>query len=247
MWKAFADYHTHTVYSHGGGTIRDNAKKAKERGLEELGIADHGPANWGHIATTGLDAFDKIIKETKEVQREFSELKILAATEANLNSFQGDLDIPLGMQKKLDMVLAGFHTTIYPKSFEDGFQFASQRVLSFVSPDIKRKARAANTKAMVEAVYKNEIDIITHPGLKISIDTHELARACVQNHTALEINSKHGIKSIEFIKAAAREGVKFAIGSDAHQPERVGQLEAGIKSAQMAGLNVDQLMNVREI
>jgi putative hydrolase len=111
----------------------------------------------------------------------------------------------------------------------------------------QRIARNENTKAVVEAVYRNSIDIITHPGLHISIDTPELARACVKTDTALEINVKHGVKSIAFIKAAAHEGVKFAIGSDAHRPDRVGRLEAGVKAAETAGLKPDQIINIKVI
>ncbi len=244
-WYVFADYHTHTVYSHGSGTILDNVKAASEIGLEELGIADHGPANWGHIGTTNLKVFEQIIDEVKTIQTEYDGLKILAGTEANIISYQGELDIPLELQSKLDKVLAGFHVTIHPKSLKDGVKFLSQWTLGKVSKQYKMKVRNDNTKAVVAAVYNNKIDIITHPGLNISIDTPELARACVKSETALEINAKHGVKSVEFIQAAAHEGVKFALGSDAHDPENVGKLEAGVKAAKLAGLTPDQIINVR--
>ncbi len=246
MWRVIADYHTHTKYSHGTGTIYDNAKVAKERRLEILGIADHGPANWGHIGSTDLKVFEKIIEETKKVQQEISGIRILSGTEANIVSFQGDLDIPLELQKRLDQVLAGFHVTICPKSLRDGVQFMSSWILSRLSPRERQIARNNNTKAVISAVFRNEIDIITHPGLNISIDTPELARACVKKGTALEINTLHGIKSVDFIEIAAREGVKFAIGSDAHQPERVGSLSSGVAAAQKAGLKPEQVLNVRD-
>lgn len=245
VWHVFADYHTHTVYSHGSGTILENAEAAKKAGLEEVGIADHGPANWGHIATTSLEEFDLIIDETRRVQEEIGGIRILAGTEANIVSYRGELDVPLELQRKLDQVLAGFHVTIYPNSVRDGVKFLSQWALGKLSKQLKQKARNENTKAIVAAVYQNEIDIITHPGLNISIDTPELARACVKCGTALEINAGHGIKSVEFIRAAAQEGVKFAIGSDAHAPENVGRLEAGVKAARLAGLDPDQIINVR--
>lgn len=246
MWHVFADYHTHTKYSHGTGTIRENAMAAKQQGLEVLGIADHGPANWGHIGSTDLEVFKQIIAEAKKVQREITGLTILAGTEANIISYEGDLDIPLKLQRELDQVLAGFHVTIRPKTVQNGVKFITQWVLAKMSPTQRQIARNDNTKAIVAAVYKNNIDIITHPGLNISIDTPELAKACVKNDTALEINALHGVKSIAFIKAAAAEGVKFAIGSDAHRPERVGKLLPGVRSAQQAGLRVEQVINVKQ-
>lgn len=42
-----ADYHTHTPYSHGKGTVEENAARAKELGLKQIGITDHG---FSHLA-----------------------------------------------------------------------------------------------------------------------------------------------------------------------------------------------------
>jgi putative hydrolase len=246
MWRIFADYHTHTVHSGGSGTVRDNAAAARKMGLEVLGIADHGPANWGHLKLTNFQVFEEMITEVKRAMEEIPGIRVLAGVEANIISFDGELDLPLEMQRSLEQVLAGFHLTVFPKTFEDGLEFLRARTLGFLSPRIQKKARNHNTKALVEAVYKNNIDIITHPGLNIDIDTAELARACAKTDTVLEINAKHGVKLIPFIQTAAREGVKFAIGSDAHSPDQIGQLEAGVRAAQEAGLRVEQIINVRE-
>ena len=40
-----ADYHTHTVFSHGKGSIYDNVKAAADANLKEIGITDHGFAH----------------------------------------------------------------------------------------------------------------------------------------------------------------------------------------------------------
>ena len=41
-YRLLWDIHTHTVYSHGTGTIEDNVKAAAAKGLLCVGIADHG-------------------------------------------------------------------------------------------------------------------------------------------------------------------------------------------------------------
>ena len=43
-----ADYHTHTVYSHGTGTVQENILAAIECGLSAIAIADHGPGQIAH-------------------------------------------------------------------------------------------------------------------------------------------------------------------------------------------------------
>ena len=55
IWvRVFADYHTHTVLSHGTGTVADNARAAAAKGLLAVGIADHGPANWFGVGVHDL-------------------------------------------------------------------------------------------------------------------------------------------------------------------------------------------------
>jgi putative hydrolase len=110
----------------------------------------------------------------------------------------------------------------------------------------RQRARTINTKAIVEAVMRNPINIITHPGLQVPIDTFELAKACSRRNTALEINTSHQNVTIDFIKAAKTEGALFAINSDAHSPGRVGDLDSGIMLARQAGLQADDIINAIE-
>ena len=46
------DYHTHTIYSHGSGTVLDNALAAKEKGLKE--IADGAFAGCSSLSAVRL-------------------------------------------------------------------------------------------------------------------------------------------------------------------------------------------------
>ena len=38
----WGDYHTHTTYSHGKGSVLDNARVAAQKGLGQIAITDHG-------------------------------------------------------------------------------------------------------------------------------------------------------------------------------------------------------------
>ena len=39
--KISGDYHTHTVYSHGFGSVEENVKQAENLGLKEIAITEH--------------------------------------------------------------------------------------------------------------------------------------------------------------------------------------------------------------
>ena len=64
MYRIIADFHTHTRYSHGKGSIEDNVLAARRKGLEKIAITDHG---FRHIRI-GIKPND-VDKMREEVQR----------------------------------------------------------------------------------------------------------------------------------------------------------------------------------
>ncbi len=241
--KLFADYHTHTRYSHGTGAVEDNVLAARAKGLKQVAISDHGPATLFGVGVKNLAAFGKIREEVRDCNDRYPDINVLTGVEANVIGVDGALDVPGPVLEELDIVLAGLHVTVMPASLADGFKLGLLNALRSLDSQLGRLARNLNTKALVEAVYRFPIDIVTHPGLRLSIDTRELARACAKNGTAMEINTGHGQTTVEFIQTAAREGVDFAISSDAHQPSRVGDLQAGLELARQAGLPAERIIN----
>ncbi len=248
-FEVFADYHTHTVYSrnHGKGTIEDNLLAAREKGLTELAITDHGPAALG-IGIREVKTLEVIKARTTHYNRLFADIRLLAGVEANVVSIDGRLDVPRSALKELDIRVAGLHYQIMPASVSDGFDIIlNNLVLSKLSRRMRRRARLVNTKAIVEAVNHYNIDIVSHPGLKLDIDTHELARAAARRGTALEISAGHPYMTVDFIRIGLKEGVKFSIDSDAHKPANVGRLESGIRLAERAGVGAADLINARPL
>lgn len=246
MWRFTADYHTHTKYSHGKGTVEQNVQAAVERGLKEIGIADHGPANWRWIGIRRITDFDRMIHDVEEARRQYPEIKILAGAEANLISYDGDIDIPEHYLERLDQILLGFHTMIIPKTWGDGWRFICSSLAARLGEERYQQAREANTLALIAAVRRYPIKIVTHPGLKVAINSPDLAKACVERGTALEINARHGVESIGFVISAATSGVHFALSSDAHAPNDVGLLEPAALAARAADLSASQIINVED-
>lgn len=243
---AYADYHTHTKYSHGKGTILDNVKVAASKKLQEIAISDHGPAHMLGIGIANLAVLDQIRVEIDEAMEVYPKVKVKLGVEANVTSINGDIDIPLEYLQKIDVVQVGLHLMVRPQVWLDGLRRTRYHFLRRLGTGFRYRSRILNTEAVVNAVYQNQIDIITHPGHRFEIDSRELARACADRNTAFEINTSHNNMTLELIEIAANEGVDFVIGSDAHHPSRVGDLQSGIELAKAAGLSVDQIRNVCE-
>lgn len=239
--QIFADYHTHTIYSHGKGTIRENVEAAVKKGLTRIAITDHGP---GHL-TYGVRS-NKLVqmrKEIDEMKKEYKDIEILLGVEANLVSLEGDIDVTEKDIELLDILLVGFHNGAAPKGLKSAGKLYIRNYVSMLFPFMKRNCAEINTDAMIKAVNRYDIDIVTHPGAKIPYNIQRLAEAAAKRGTALEINSSHGFMSTEYVKIAMKENVSFVIDSDAHTPGRVGDFAAGICIAQEAGLEPARIIN----
>ena len=108
----FADYHTHTYYSHGKGSVRDNVEAAARKGLEEIAISDHGPNHLSLFGIKDLTVLSRIREDLKAACAEFPQVKGLVSIEANIISTDGDLDLPPERAHLVDLVQAGLHASV---------------------------------------------------------------------------------------------------------------------------------------
>ena len=54
----YGDFHTHTVFSHGKGTMEENVQAAIDRGLSAVAITDHGLSHFAYgISKRELQAY----------------------------------------------------------------------------------------------------------------------------------------------------------------------------------------------
>jgi putative hydrolase len=243
--KLYADYHTHTTYSHGKGTIMDNVMAARRKGLTEVAITDHGirHATFGvrrrHVA--------KMREEIDNINRHCEGIKVFLGMECNIISTEGDIDMDDELRKYLDILLVGYHMLVVPKSLRDTWSIYGRHYMGRLFSYQTDKTKEKNTLAMAKALQRHNIDIITHPGARIPVDTAYIAQIAAKVGTAMEINSHSSAMKAVHVKAAARYGVKFVINSDAHRPEDVGNLEDGLQIAMEAGLDNSQIINaIRE-
>jgi putative hydrolase len=240
--RATADYHTHTIFSHGKGTIEENVSAARKKRLETIGIADHGP---GHlfIGIHGVDAFRRIKSEIERLRHKYKDIEILFGVEANIVDVDGTIDVPQSIMRELDILLVGYHKMVKPRSVEAAV-LGVKNFLAGWRKDSDEDLRRRNTAAILAAVRRYPIDAITHPGLQIDIDTVELARVCKEYGTFLEINSSYADELEEYIKTALPTGVKMVINSDAHTPDRVGDFEKAYKLVERLEVPAECIVNL---
>ncbi len=244
-WRLFADWHTHTTYSDGKGSIAMNARAAAERGLSEVAITDHAPNNLG----VGMKRPEFTLAEMRSAIERCNQAqpatKVLLGVEANLISHDGDLDLPPKLQKQLDLLAVSLHPLVKPSNWWDGARMFLPNLLERATGFRSRRLRNLNTKALVSAVYRHDVSFVAHPGLWIDIDTRELAEACVRRNTALEINCNHADRLAGYVQAAMPSGVDFVINTDAHVPSAVGRQEAGIALARRLQLDPERIRNAK--
>ena len=235
-YRIFADYHTHTYFSHGSGSPRDVVETAKNKGLEAVAISEHGA---GHMLY-GVSG-NRLVELNNEIEALKSEyaqsLSVMRGAELNVTGF-GKSDAPAD-REAYDIIIIGFHKGVAPVN-----RFAAH-IWTESMLGIKGSPRA-NTESILAAAEACRADIISHPNLYVRLDITYLADCARQLGIALEINSARVTLSDDEIKTISAHGCKLVIGSDAHIPERVGDFALASAAAERCGV-WGSVINAREI
>jgi len=223
------DLHSHTNNSDGRNTIEEMAAGAIERGYAYLNISDHSRSQ-GII--TGIDSVDypkqveRVRGAAKVIEAANPGFRLLCGVEVNVLP-DGSLDLPDDVLAEMDVVVASVHSNF-------------------------RQPRDQMTARICAAARHPHVDIIGHPtGKKVEardpydVDLDQVMRAALEGHTALEINASPSRLDLNdvFARRAREMGLKLAIGSDAHRPSELNQMEFGVYVAQRAWLGPDDIIN----
>lgn len=226
MIKINSDLHTHTIASHGKGTMEANVQVALQRGLRRIGITDHGPS---HLFGVGIKDPQVLLAQKKEARalaKHWPQIEILVGVEANIISPDGELDVPRPILEQLDLILVGLHPRVMPGSARAAYDLVLKNWLARF-PSFQSRAMETNTKALILALERYRVDFVVHPGLHLRIDTLALAKAAEKRGVALELSSGHGA-SPGYLRRVLETGVKLVVSSDAHRPEDVGNFKKAI-------------------
>jgi len=226
--RLIGDYHIHSTYSRDAksqGSIDEIARVAKDRGLAEIAITDHGRAVWVGAKVKHYPH----IKAMCEKAEQDNGIRVFFGIEANITGDDGQTDIPEKFRKDLDIVICGFHPRTRPANMKSLFTlFWPNYIYMFTWLFFKwypKRRRQKNTEVIKRVIEKNNIDILAHPSRYFKCDIVEVARVCAEHGTLIELNGKGiSFRPIDFERCLA-VGAKFTIGSDAHKLSDIGRTE----------------------
>lgn len=237
-----ADYHTHTVYSHGKGQIIDNATMAKEKGLLEIGISDHGFSHPAFgLTKRKLPTMQKECKEATEK----TGVKVLLGIESNIIGDDGTVDLKAKNYDDFDVFLAGIHKFVLYK-FKTVFSLFVPNFLTstFKAKNISKSLIKENTKTFINVIKNNPVDIITHLNFCCFADAVEVAKVAADYGTYIELNSKKTHLTDEELYKILQTNANFVINSDAHHPNRVGEISLVEQALERVKIREERIANI---
>ena len=237
-----ADYHTHTVFSHGKGDVIDNARTAAEKGLKELGIADHGFAHPAFgLRKRKLPELKKRIENAKKE----TGVNVLLGIESNIIGTDGTTDLKPELYDDFDIFLAGVHKFVKYK-FGTAFSLFLPNLFNSAvkKRDVPKSLIRRNTQTYINVIKNNPVDVITHLNFCCFADAAEVAKAAADYGTYIELNSKKVHLSDDELYEVLKTDVKFVINSDAHSPSRVGEISLVEKMLERTGFPTERIANI---
>ncbi len=206
------DLHTHTLASgHAYSTITEMAKAASKQGVKILGITEHAPTIPG---TCQLFYFQNL----SVIPRKRYGVELLFGSELNILDFEGSVDLPESVLKKLDLCIASIHPPCFPKEH----------------------TKQQNTNAVLKAIENPYVTILGHPDDgRFELDYEKIVRAAKENHVLIEVNNsslspntfRKNVREnmLYYLNLCKIEQVNIIINSDAHIDTDVGNHKRAIE------------------
>lgn len=238
------EIHCHTIYSHGKNTIEENVKMAVEKGFKKIVISEHGNKHYFAKHLKNKDYME--MKEEILRLRNIYNIEILMGLEANIISTNGDIDVDKELLEILDVLYVGIHFLVLYKNISSLYKISIRNKIAEKSKDkgFINKQMDVNTNALIKAINKYPIKMITHPGTRGPINLEKLARECEKKDVILEINNtqeKLNANDLTFLKDYK---VNFLVGSDAHSVNSIGAWENAEKIIKNSKINLNRVLNV---
>ena len=239
--KLTADYHTHTVYSDGKNTLMENFMQAKKVGLSAIDCTEHG---FSHVFF-GLrrKKLPQYIRELRAAEAETG-VKGLLGLENNLRGMSGLCDYTEKDLELFDLYVMGIHVLVDFEKMRDSKLGLGSLMRTKLHARPSKSLVKFTTKAYINAIKRNPIDVLAHINYCCFSDPVEVAKACRDYGTYLEISSKKQHLTDEELAAVADTGVRFVVNSDAHSIDRIGDTRLAEEQIARVGIPLDRIDNI---
>jgi len=219
-----ADLHVHTIASgHAYSTITEICNVASSRGLEMVGISDHGPAMPGgpHVYN-----FSNLVI----LPRVISGVRVLRSAECNVIDATGNIDLPDRVLEILDIVQVGMHPLC---GYEPG-------------------GVEENTSTLLKVMGSGKVHVIVHPCNPLyPLNYERIVSAAVESGVLIEVNNAsflHVRKGSEknariILREVKRKGAPIVVGSDAHDASLVGIFDEALRIIDEFGIREELIVN----
>lgn len=227
MLEPRGDLHLHTHWSDGGASLSEMTAAAEALGHEYVAVTDHSP--WLKVAR-GLSRERLLAQwdEIAEVQRERN-LRILRGIEVDILA-DGALDQGPDLLAQLDVVVASVHSRLD----DDPETMTRRMVAAIANQHTTVLGHCTGRRRRADGTWRPES----------RFDPELVFAACELFGVAVEINSRpdRADPRLELLELANDLGCLFAISTDAHAPEQLGNLPLGVARAQEAGIHPDRII-----
>lgn len=220
--KILAETHCHTLVSvHAYCTVSELIEETKKKNMELISITDHTPA-------LGDGPMEWHFSCLKFIPREYEGVKILRGAEVNILNEGGEVDLSNEVLKKLDLVIASFH-----------------------SPCIKNLGTEGNTNAMINAIKNPYIDVVGHCGNSAyPLNYEKLVSAVKSEGKIIEINnnsfncragSHENCRKVALL--CKKMQVPVVVSSDAHFKSQIGDYENSLVALEDVNFPEELVLN----
>ncbi len=234
------DYHLHTKRCHHAtGEVEEYLAYAQERGLLEIGFADHFPLELLNYTpknevTMAGEELEEYIEEISSLSKETSHITVRLGAEMDYLPGQEALTRRLISSYPFDYVIGSIH-------FLDDWDFTHPAQAKNFETGCINSIYRKYFKQLKKMVATRLFDIIGHADVVKKFDYHleekewkimlpEIIATIKQADICVEVNTSgwrapvaEQYPSRSFLEACFQNNIPVTLGSDAHLPEDVGK------------------------
>jgi|Deesub1362A_J573_1020465.scaffolds.fasta_scaffold00049_41 putative hydrolase len=198
------DLHIHSSYSDGCAGIESIVRRAKEKGLKIIAIADHSIEHRFGMTES------KARKRQEEIERFSSryDIEVLSAVECGILA-DGEITLP---DFRFDMILASIHDQLPAEEYYRRIKLCLRKNSIDVLAHIHSTLFGSINGSMIE-------------------EDEEIIDLLQEADVALEINTTHSAPPDNFLTLCSNRRIKYSVGSDTHILGRIGDVEEAFKRA----------------